>query len=326
MTDMNQHDIEKILDQAGPRIKPDQSIRDEVYKEVHAMWLATHKPPFYQRHAIKIAASLFLFISLFSFTLLYQGEQPIYNIAKSIEIQGQIQISQDNETWEYLNKNKTINPGDYIKTKRNNRLLVNLFNGNQFRVDENTHLLVASNNHLSLLAGRIYVDSESSAGHHQLTIETPLARVNHIGTQYSVAFVADELSVGVRDGLVLIKGDDLVESEVAKGRNLLLKSNGEVAYSNITSYDPMWYWTQKITNGFSIQDKTLSDYLDWVSSETGYPIKWESETVRRKADSIKLSGSINGLLPVDSLDVILPTTRFNYSLDEDQIYIHNENG
>lgn len=326
MTDMNNKDIEKILDQAGPRVKPEQPVRDEVYKEVHDMWLETHKPPFYQAHAVKIAASLFLFISLFSFTLLYKGDQPVYNIAQSIEIQGQIQISQNNEDWFYLDNDKTISPGDYLKTQRNNRLLVNLFNGNQFRVDENTHLKVESNNHLSLLSGRIYIDSDSTDGHHKLTIDTPLAKVNHIGTQYSVSYIGKQLNVGVRDGLVLVKGGRIAQSEIVKGRNLMLNTNGEVLYSNIETYDPVWHWTQKITDGFSIQDRTLSDYLKWVSTETGYPIKWESDTVKNKAESIKLSGSINGILPVDSLDVIIPTTRFKYSLDDNQIYIHNENG
>ncbi len=326
MTDMNKQDIEKILDKAGPRIKPDQSIRDEVYKEVHAMWLETHKPPFYQTHAMKIAASLFLFLSIFSFTLLYQGNQPVYNIAQSIEIQGQIQISQDNSNWQNLDNDKTISPGDYLKTKKNNRLMVSLFNGNEFRVDENTHFMVESNNHLKLISGQIYVDSDSTGGHHKLTIETPLGKVNHIGTQYSVSFSNEQLKVGVREGLVLVSSDSLSSAELPKGRNLVLNGAGQAVYSDINAYDPQWQWTQKITGGYAIQDQSLTDYLQWVSKESGYPIKWQSDTVRNKASNIKLSGSINGILPVDSLDVIIPTTRFKYSLDGNQIYIHNDNG
>ncbi|TDR17425.1 FecR family protein [Marinicella litoralis] len=326
MSDINKQDIEKILDQAGPRIKPDQSIRDEVYQEVHALWQQTHKPPFYQAHAMKIAASLFLFISLFSFTLLYQGNQPVYNIAASIEIQGQIQISQNNSDWKNLDNDKTISPGDYLKTQRNNRLMVNLFNGNQFRVDENTHLKVEANNHLTLISGRVYVNSDSTAGHHKLTIDTPLATVNHIGTQYSVEFNSDQLNVGVREGLVLVASDHIPQAELTQGRVLNLNDKGEAEYSEVMTYDPIWQWTQKISGGFAIQDQTLTAYLSWVSEETGYPIKWQSDQVRNKAASIKLSGSINGILPVDSLEVILPTTRFKYSIDDNQIYIHNEHG
>jgi len=325
MTDMNKHDIEKILDKAGPRIKPDQSIRDEVYNEVHVMWLETHKPPFYQTHAMKIAASLFLFISIFSFTLMYQGDQPVYNIAQSIDIQGQIQISQDNSNWQNLDNDKTISPGDYLKTKKNNRLMVSLFNGNEFRVDENTHFMVESNNHLKLISGQIYVDSDSTGGHHKLTIETPLGKVNHIGTQYSVSFIEEQLQVGVRDGLVLVSSDSISQAELSKGRNLVLNVEGQAIYSDIESYDPLWQWTQKITGGFAIQGQSLSDYLQWVSRETGYPIKWQSDNVRNKASSIKLSGSIIGILPLDSLDVIIPTTRLKYSLDDNKIYIHDEN-
>lgn len=326
MTDMNKHDIEQILDKAGPRIKPDKSIRDEVYNEVHAMWLETHKPPFYQAHAIKIAASLLLFFSIFSFTLFNQGDQPVYNIAKNIEIQGQIQTSQDNSNWQNLDNDKTISPGDYLKTKRNNRLMVSLFNGNEFRVDENTHFMVVSNNHLKLFSGQIYVDSDSTGGHHQLTIETPLGDVNHIGTKYSVSFNNEQLKVGVREGLVLVSSDSISKTELPKGKNMVLNGAGQAVFSEISAYDPDWQWTQKINGGFGIQDQTLFDYLQWVSKESGYPIKWYSDSVRIKASKIKLSGSINGLLPVESLDVIIPTTRFEYSLNNNQIYIHNENG
>lgn len=326
MTDMNNKDIEHILDKAGPRIKPDQRIREEVYNEVHAMWLETHRPPFYQTHAMKIAASLFLFVSLFSFTLLYQGDKPVYNIAQSIEIQGQIQISQNNKDWHNLDNDKTISPGDFLKTKKNNRLMVSLFNGNQFRVDENTHLMVESNNRLKLISGQIYVDSDSTGGHHKLTIETPLAHVNHIGTQYSVSFNKDQLNVGVRDGLVLVSSDRISQAELPKGRNLTLNGESQAVYTDIKAYDLKWHWTQKITGGYDIQDQSLSAYLQWVSKESGYPIKWQSDQVRNKASKIKLSGSINGLLPVDSLDVIIPTTRFKYSINDNQIYIHNENG
>ncbi|MCB1583720.1 MAG: FecR family protein [Marinicella sp.] len=325
MTDMNNKDIEHLLTKAGHRIKPEQSVRDEVYNEVHALWLKTHGQPFYRKHALKIAASFIAIFTLFGFVLINQGQQPVFNIANQIVLQGQINISHDNKSWALLNDDETISPGDYIKTQKNNRLLVELNNGNQFRVDENTHLKIASNNEIQLMSGRIYIDSDSSTGHHKLTVNTPVAYVNHIGTQYSVSFVDDELSIGVRNGLVLVNGEQIPQSELKKGKLFSVKNDGAISYSDISPYDRSWDWTQKINRGFVIQNSALSEYLDWVSSETGYPIKWASDAVKIHANNIILAGSINGIMPFDSLAVILPTTSLNYSIVDDQIYIQEGN-
>lgn len=325
MNDFNKDNIENLIDQVGPRIKPDAKIRDEVFKEIHDLWLHTHKRSFVRTHAVKIAASFIIFASIFTFTFINKGEQPNYNIAMSIKIQGQIQISSDNENWKKLNIHKTINPGDYIKTQTNNRLYVSLNNGNSFRLNENSTLKINTSDNFSLLNGEIYIDSDNQKGNHKLTIETQLATIDHIGTQYSILYNEDYLNVSVREGLVLVDSIGSEKHQIEKGKQFIQSSSGDISFNSINTFDDKWLWTQKITKSLEIQDKSMFEYLGWISSETGYPIKWDSFNVKTKAKDVILSGSINGIMPIDSIDVIFPTTRFSYEIINNEIYISYNN-
>ena len=325
MNDFNKEEIGKLINQVGPRVKPDQETRDDVFQEVHKLWLQTHKKSFFQTHALKIAASFIIFASFFTFTFSNKGEHPNFNIAQNLRIQGQIQISNDNKNWDKLSIHKTINPGNFIKTQANNRLYVRLNNGNSFRLDENTTLRINTSDNFSLLNGQIYIDSDNHNGNHKLTIETQLASIDHIGTRYSISYIDDSLNVSVRDGLVLVDGVGLEDHHIEKGKQYTQSSSGDIRFDSINPYDDKWLWTQKISQNFEIQDKSMSEYLDWVSSETGFPINWHNYDVKTKAKDVILSGSINGIMPIDSIDVIFPTTRFSYELNNNEIYVRYTN-
>ncbi|MCF6300516.1 MAG: FecR family protein [Proteobacteria bacterium] len=323
MKKVNDKDMEKLFDRMNPRTKPSKATRDQVYNEVHSMWLRTHKKPFFQTHIIKIAASVLLFVFLFSFNLFNKDSQPGLNMVENIQMLGQAQLSQDNKKWHNLDYNKKLSSGDYIRTRQNDRLLVKLLNGNKFRVDENTLFRIDATDQLALIHGRIYVDSHNESGHQKLTIDTKFAQVNHVGTRYAVSYINDLLNVAVRSGLVIVSRSDVSNSEIKQGNEFLLNAKGDFEYKNIDAFDPKWAWTQKIAENFIIQGKTVLEYLNWVSAETGYSINWSSDKIKAKAKNVSLSGSINGILPLNSLEVVIPTTRFSYSLDNNQIYIHS---
>jgi hypothetical protein len=214
----------------------------------------------------------------------------------------------------------TINPGDFIKTKNNNRLLIELVNGNSFRLDENTLVQIVNKNEIQLKQGKIYIESNKSSSLNQLLIKTKLGSINHIGTRYLVEYNDRQLNVGVREGKVVVDNVNQ-HKEVSKGFALTINENGSYTSSKILPNQLNWQWTQKIAKQFNIQGKTVSEYLNWVSSETGYPIKWLLNRDKIDASLIKLSGSINGVMPLESLDVLLPTTRFNYSISDSAIHI-----
>jgi hypothetical protein len=315
----NNDEIEQILKMVGPRVQPDEEVRQQVFDEVHKAWLQQNTTPFYLNHWYQLAASVLVFISIFSFGI-HSNNPADYNMAKSIQIYGQIETSQDQKNWSFLDTNKTIHPGDYIRTQNNNRIMIELDNGNSFRVDENTQLQLVNRNEIHLSQGQIYVESAQQQPTSKLLIKTDIAEVNHIGTRYLVSLLKDKLNVAVREGKVVINNKE-VTNQVEHGFEASIDTTGNYQHHPISSHDKKWGWTQKIAKSFNIQDKTVAEYLQWVSNETGYEILWQSTSNKVDANKVKLSGSINGVLPIESLDVIMPTTRFNYQIRGSVIHI-----
>ena len=314
--------VETLLQIAGKRIAPSKQMKNEVYANVHKVWTQQNKKPVYFNRYFLAAASLFILVGIYTINMLpVESNGSLYlNISKKIVISGQIETSQDQNNWSYLKTDSVIQSGDYIRTNKNNRILVELINGNIFKLDENSLIKVANMEELELLKGQIYVESNEHNNNNKLLINTKLGSINHIGTQYNVKLEAESINISVRKGAVLIHNDDL-DKEINKGFEISINENGEHQKSSIDAFDSKWQWTQVITQEYDIQDKTISQYLKWISNETGYPIVWDSNKSKNLSSTIKLSGSIKGLTPIESLQVILPTTTFNYNISETAIHI-----
>mgnify|MGYP000882669680 CR=1 FL=1 len=129
------------------------------------------------------------------------------------------------------------------------------------------------------------------------------------------------MNVSVRDGLVLINPIDLEKQEIQKDNQYTQSSDGKIQLKAINAFDENWLWTQKIVANFDIQGKSMLEYLDWVSIETGYALNYKNYNIQKRAKTVMLSGSINGIMPIDSLDVIFPSTKFSYEINNNEIYI-----
>jgi hypothetical protein len=312
--------IEALLKVAGKRLQPKESVKNEVYANVYAVWKQQNQSRLYQNRVFLVAASLFTFIGFYAFYFLNIEDTNPLN--KSIMLSGQIQVSHNQSDWNFLQRNGVLQAGDSIKTSNHNRLLVELNNGNVFRLDENSRIQLINENEINLQAGQIYIESNESIANNQLIIETDFGSIKHIGTQYNVKLSPDNIDVSVRKGKVMMHTNS-VDKEILFGHALSVDKLGKNNVTKITSFDSTWDWTQKISPIFDIQDKSIKQYLIWVSNETGYPIQWNGSGTENAANKVSLSGSIKGISPLESLDVILPTTNFNYKISQDVLHISN---
>lgn len=319
MSDNKQRDIEKLLTLAGRRTRPSPAVEKDVFEAVHAQWKKSYRKPFYKRYSpLLMAASIVLFsyMSIYLFSL----PAPADYIQK-VQLQGQVHSSDDRENWQLLAANQSMNVGDYIKTSKDNRLLIKLDNGNVLRLDEHTEIQLLGRHEMALLAGAVYVDSDRATQNNALEIKTDTATIRHIGTQYSVRLLQnDQVNILVRSGQVAF-ATDTIESEIDKGSEVTFSVTKIVDQKPISAYDNKWSWTQQIAEEFDIQGKNLVEYLNWVSQESGYPVQWDNSIDQSKSENIILSGSIRGLTPLQSLEVVLPTTRFGYNLSTNRITI-----
>ena len=311
-----------LLKIAGKRVSPSQEMRNEVYTNVHETWKQQNNKAVYFNRYFLAAASLFLFIGSYFINMLsvQDNDYSTMPISKKIVISGQIETSKDQKHWSFLKSDSAIVAGEYIRTHPNNRILVELTNGNVFKLDENSLVQLIDEEKIVLIDGQIYVETNENISNNKLLISTKLGSIDHIGTQYSVKVEADSINISVREGAVFIQSEDL-NKEIEHGFEVSLNKNGNYQQSAIDAFDSKWHWTQKIINEYNIQGKTISQYLKWISDKTGYPIVWDSNESKDLSTKVRLSGSIKGLTPIESLEVILPTTTFNYSISKTSIHI-----
>jgi len=315
MKDKNQNDsVETLLKIAGKRVVPNEQLKKEVYENVYSVWKQQSKPSFYHNKSFIVAASLFVFVGIYSFDLFSTKNYNDINlqISKKIVLSGQIQISRDQKKWSLLKTDSILKAGEYIHTNSSNRILVELNNGNTFRLDENSLIKLTSEDKIELIRGQIYVESNEKNINNQLLIDTKLGSIKHVGTQYNVELKPDLINISVRKGKVIVYKKDLTK-EIEKGYTLSINNKGDYNQSLINSYDSKWLWTQNITKQYNIQDKTIFQYLKWVI--------WNSDKSKDQSSNIKLSGSIKGLTPLESLEVILSTTDFSYDISQSAIHI-----
>jgi FecR-like protein len=195
---------------------------------------------------------------------------------------------------------------------------VRLAGGESVRLDAGTRVRLASATRLELEAGAVYVDSgRSGAAGGALEIGTPFGSVREVGTQFEVRLQPGDdlaLRVRVREGAVsLVRrgGSD----PVAGGEELRLRHDGSVSRGTVEPNAPAWHWVLAAAPGLDIDGSTLADYLDWVSRETAWHLRYEDEALADLAAGIRLHGTLEGMAPDESVSVILPGSGLGYRVE-----------
>ena len=200
--------------------------------------------------------------------------------------------------------------GSAITTAYDARLAIRWLDGESIRLDENTRLLLISETEIELFSGRIYIDSHADDNKlddkSALTTNTPFGRVQHLGTQYMTSLTDGSVIVSVRQGSVAVTGNN--DESIAKGgQQLSISSNGSVSQMPIAIYGESWQWVEEISPGFILDGRSLSDFLDWVSRESGRSLKYGSAAAETLARDTVMHGTVD-LQPMRALELMLQTS------------------
>ena len=194
-----------------------------------------------------------------------------------------------------------------------------LTSGAAVRIDEGTRVRIESPRDVVLIAGRVYIETIPGAGvDASLQVHTPLGDVRDIGTRFEVGVGDGQLRVRVRDGEVIV--DAGKDSERAgRGMEIFTGANG-LETKAIAAFGPDWTWVSKTAPPFVLAGRTLGEFLDWVSRESGYTVTFAGQAAAAAATT-RLEGSIDGLTPDEALDVVLPSTGLDYRLVNGQVIV-----
>jgi ferric-dicitrate binding protein FerR (iron transport regulator) len=199
-------------------------------------------------------------------------------------------------------------------------VLVELQRGGTLRIAAGSRLEVTAGDEVSLDRGEVYLDFPPDLHRGSaFVVRTPLALVEHLGTQFDVA-VANELRIRVREGSVLLRRGSQTETAAA-GTELVVPRIGQTRQRTIATHGAEWSWVEALEPDFPIEDRKLSDFLQWAARESGRQVSFQDEHAREVAERTRLHGSIHGLSVTQALETIFATTSLRYNFEQGRIEV-----
>ncbi|HEX2339568.1 MAG TPA: FecR family protein [Vicinamibacterales bacterium] len=210
-----------------------------------------------------------------------------------------------------LSTDAPIYAGDVFDTGSSGPATLQLDTGTSLRADRHTSIRVHASRRVELLHGAVYVDNRGQAGR-AIEIQTPFGTVHDVGTQFETRLIATRLRVRVRSGFVSVH--DGPETASGGAGTEFTAGAGPIQRSRTPVYGPDWDWVAEAAPTFEIEGRTLAAFLEHVSRERGWTLRFSSASVERTAAETILHGSIEGLSVEDSLATVVPASGLLHAL------------
>jgi len=302
--------VEALLLRAAPRPVPpgkdEKMVRDAVFTEWQAMTGKRRQRTRFMQFGIAATILLALAVSFNSLRVQGVAPQQVATISKS---NGSIYVLGEQATVQRLPETSVVMAGQTIKTDRDSGLGLEWGNGGSLRIAANTVVEFISAEEVYLHSGRIYFDSQPAeliasisggSGAAKFQVDTDHGRVRHLGTQYMTYSASDVLEVSVREGEVSIEGRYHDEKALA-GQRLSLSGSARATVLNIDTHGAAWNWVEETSPIVDTDGRSVEQFLNWVSRETGLRVEYPNEATQRAAASTILKGSVN-LKPSEALE------------------------
>lgn len=309
------NNIGEILKNHGKRKQPDDLIKKRAMKNVRAHWQTNLKRQQQkkQTYLFKIAASILLIFGVGLFYKFNEFNNTTEIFSNEQFVQGKILYSTDGKNWYQSNQNY-IQQGIWLKTADDSYTNITLADNSQLRINQNTTVKILSLNEIRILNGAIYHDTDNTNKTTlPLMVETALGNVQHIGTRYMVKISDTDLLVSVRNGTVEINSDK-IKRQIQSGKTMTLDNKGNQHESTITTYSPLWSWTQEAGEPFNSHGKSLNDFVNWFAHENGYTVNWNN--LQGQTKGVQLTGNISNLTALQQIKTIFLSTKFDYQINQ----------
>ncbi len=191
-------------------------------------------------------------------------------------------------------------------------LALRLETGGSLRLDRGSRAHLHGPNELELEAGALYFDSHgneepTTAGSPAMTVATAWGTVYDIGTQFEVRLRDEGLTVRVREGEVELAREG-GRHRALEGEELRLGSDGDLVRSPLPSGSETFAWAHEAAPPFDFESGDLPAFFRWASRETGKEPSWQPLDLEEEIETITFHGSVEGLTPLEALDVVAAAT------------------
>lgn len=311
---MKERLIENALRAAGRRPPPSEEATQRAYQTAREEWQRVVRRQTRGRRWLGmtglLAASVLAVALIIAFWPAAPGPRIV---AEVVRTQGVSNYRGRGHTTEVVRVRDAVPPGAVIETAPQGRLALRLTAGHSLRLDHATRIVAVSPREFRLEYGRIYVDSGDAAAGESVRIDTTLAAISDIGTQFQVSSSSAALRVQVRDGAVTLSGAEANSAvAVATGEFAELTADRRLTRGATDTFGTEWAWVAAAAPELDARERRLDRILAWVCRELGFRLRYADARTREMAVEVRLDGSLEGLSPQESLEVLQRVTNFSY--------------
>jgi FecR protein len=312
--------IERVLE-AGLRRQPlDARAYARIRAAVTTEWRATirPRPRWKTRRWVGIAAGLAATALMVAIGFRFLAATAVLGVATRVEGDGLVSRSTLLPE-RRIGVGEVLHVGDMLMARGS--VLVELKGGGTLRIANGTRFEAISADGVALHEGEIYVDLPPALPRASIfNVRTALGLVEHVGTQFDVATVNQDVRIRVREGSVRLRRG--AETKTAtSGTELIVAKAGPTTQRTISTHGPQWSWIEALEPDYDIEDRKLLDFLLWTARETGRRLSFGDDRARDVAERTHLHGSIHGMPPATALEMVLTTTSLQYKFEEDLIRV-----
>ena len=215
----------------------------------------------------------------------------------------------------------SVSAGTAVVTSPDAAASLRLAGGPAVRLDADTALRFDSATRLILDRGAVYLDTGSETGR-SLEVVTRYGVARDIGTRFEVRMLQDGWQVRVRDGEVELAGEQTSHT-VGAGRTILLRGNSATR-GQVAAHGPEWGWVLEAVPPFELEGRTLSEFLAWVSHETGLEPRYQDPALESEVAQSVIRSSARGLRPDLAPAAVLPAFGLRHRIEDGVLRIERD--
>jgi ferric-dicitrate binding protein FerR (iron transport regulator) len=210
-----------------------------------------------------------------------------------------------------------ISHDDVIETDALSRAALQTADGSSVRIDRASRVRFIGPAVIEVIAGAAYVATADRS--HGFEVRTSMGTLRDMGTQFEVRLTMESVRVRVRVGAVAIERAGRVATAAA-GTEAVVTTTG-ITVRQVPAYGPEWTWASDIAPSFAIEGRPLREFLEYITAEEGWTLRYANRDVADAATRIILHGSVDGLTAEDALRVVLATSGLEYRLRAGELLV-----
>jgi ferric-dicitrate binding protein FerR (iron transport regulator) len=199
--------------------------------------------------------------------------------------------------------------------------LLSLRGGGNLRIARGSQFEVISVNSVRLDSGEMYIDIPKGAHTDASFVAiTNAGEFRHLGTQFALSVADGATRLSVREGSVQWHAAD-GDATVDAGSEVVIDRLRHVMRRIIETRGAQWAWTEAMAPEFDIENRPVSDYLQWYARETGRELVLGDAVTQRQVTAIRMHGNVRGLEPGQALAAVLGSTSLRFQVSPDAIRV-----